>query len=333
MLDLESARRALWRWGSSVPYSTASITDIGEFDFKLMQVVERFFTLGTWRSMWKRLNLSIYDNTLTLPRGLDTCRQIANCDNVAPIYSQFHRFVGFGLNVDPIDWAGAAGWYSGLRLTDENAQTFRTPTGTFTLRAVATEVNAEGFTFIGGFDADENELFGEITLAFVNGAANGTQQYTQLPRIEKAVTANPVLLYSVDTTTAVATLLGSYAPGETTPAYRQYDVAGIASSTDDPPVVSVIAKLGFSPAVADNDLVSPGNLGALKLGLQALGFEDKVDPANAGLYWGPNFPDRTGKMHGAIDLLDAELEELQMAEMPTLQFGYDFAAGSVRNCR
>jgi hypothetical protein len=72
MLDLASARRALWKWGSSTPYATATVTDIGEFDFRLMQVVERFFTLGTWRNMWRRLDLAIYDNRLNLNVRLRT---------------------------------------------------------------------------------------------------------------------------------------------------------------------------------------------------------------------------------------------------------------------
>lgn len=334
VLYLASARRALWVYGSPAPYAGATVAQIGEFDFRLMQVVERFFSLGTWRSMWRRLDLAIYDGRLTLPRGFDTLRQISACNNAAPIYSQFHRFAAFGVSVDSS--AIMAGWYSRLRLTDENAQTFRIPSGTFTLRAVATEVNAEGLTLVGGFDQDENELFSEITLALVNGAANTTQQFTKLPHIQKAVTTGAVLLYAVDTTTAEATLIASYAPGETIPAYRQYDASGFfraGIADDDPVVVSAICKLGFVAAVSSRDIITPGNIGALRLGLMALQFEDRVDGANAGLYWGPNFPERTGKMHGAIDLLDAELSELQASEIPAIQFSPEFAAGSVRNCR
>lgn len=341
MLDLGYARRALWNYGSNAVYLDATVSQIGEFDFKLMQVVERFYTLGTWRNMWRRIDLAIYDNKLTLPRGFDTCRQIAACSNSAPIYSQFHRFAGCGVSVDGASRTGLlSGWYTGLRLTDEMAQTFITPTGTFTLRAVATEVNATGLTLIGGFDQDENELFGEITLATINGATNTTQQFTKMPQIKKAVTSNAVLLYAVDTTTSVATLVASYAPGETIPNYRQYDAAGFSSDADDdgvaddPPVVSAICKLGFVAAISINDLIVPGNLGALKLGLQALGFEDKVDGSNAGLYWGPNYPSKNpGKMAGAIDLLDAELEELQSAETPVFNVSPDWACGSIHNAR
>jgi hypothetical protein len=333
MLDLSYARRALWAYGSNVPYSTANSTQIAEFDFRLMQVVERFFSLGTWKNMWRRLNLTIYDCRLTLPRGFDTLRSISACNNSVPIYSQFHRFAADGITVDPV---GASGrWSTGIRLVDEHAQTFRIPSGTFTLRAVATEVNADGFTFIGGYDQDDNELFGAITLAFINGAANTTQQFTRLPEIKKAVTTHPVLLYAVDTTTAVATLISSLAPGETIPNYRQYSVEGIyGADTDTDPVVSAICKLGFVAAIADTDLVIPGNVGALKLGLQALAFEEKVDPDNAGKYWGPNFPSQNpGKMSGAVDLLDSELDELTAGEASVFQFDRDWGAGSVHNAR
>jgi hypothetical protein len=327
VLDLASARRALWSYGSPAPYTTATVTQIGEFDFRLMQVVERFFTLGTWRSMWKRLDLSIYNGVLTLPRGFDTCRQISACGcGPVPIYSQFHRLACCGVSVDP---AAFPGWYTGLRLTDENAQTFITPTGTFKLRAVATEVNADGLTLIGGFDQNENELFGEITLATINGASTTTQEFTKLPHIQKTVTANAVLLYAVDTTTSVATLISSFAPGETIPSYRQYDASGFFNDAnndgiadDDPAVVSAICKLGFVAAVSVNDIIVPGNIGALKLGLMAVQFEDRTDPENAKIY-----------MDNAVALLDAELAELQSAEEPVFSVSESFGAGSIPNCR
>lgn len=290
-----------------------------------MQVVERFFTLGTWRNMWRRLDLAIYDCRLTIPRGFDTCRQVAICNgSSAPIYSQFHRFAAYGVSVDPVLDGG--NWVAGLRLLDENAQTFRIPSGTFTLRAVASEVSAEGFTFVDGFDADGNEIFGETTLAFVDGTSDGTQQYTKLPHIQKAITTSPVRLYAVDVDSGEATLIASYAPGETIPSYRQYSAAGFVSgnptATDSPTVVSAICKLGFAPSVSANDLVIPSLVGALKLGLQALSYEDRTDPKNSEIYW-----------KNAVGLLDAELQELQASEQPSIAFSPEFGCGSVRNTR
>lgn len=341
VLTLATCRRALWNYGSSVAYQSASQTDIGQFDARLNQVTERFFTLGTWRSMWKRPILKIFGHTLTIPRGFDTCRGADPVHGTPfPIYSQFHSFAaqGRGGNWD-WDWSGVVGtgWggqsghpHYGLHLIDESAQTFVRPHGTYILRAAATEVADPGMTFIGGFDENGNELFGAINLPLVNGNADTTQKFTKLPEIQKAVTTNPVSLYSVDTTTSVATLIANYAPGETIPNYRQYSAGG----GRDQQLVRAVCKLGFVPAIADNDVILPGHLGALKLGLMALSFEDKVDMKNAGMYWGPNYPDkRPGAPYGAIDLLDSEISELEEAETPAFMVDSHFGAGAVPNVR
>lgn len=341
MLILSTCRRALWNYGSSVPYTTATPTDIGQFDARLNQVVERFFTLGTWRSMWKRPILKIFGHTLTIPRGFDTC---SGADPVHgtpfPIYSQFHSFAAQGRGGSwGWDWGGAAGsgWggraghpHYGLHLIDESAQTFVRPTGTYFIRAVATEVADPGVLLTGGYDQNGDELFGSINLTLINGPHDTTQQFTKLPEIQKVVTQNPVSLYSVDTTTSVATLIANYAPGETIPNYRQYSVGG----GTDGQLVRAICKLGFTPVVAENDIVLPGHIGALKLGLMALAFEDKVDMKNAGLYWGPNYPERRpGQPYGAIDLLDSEIGKLDEAEQPAFMVDSMFGAGSVPNVR
>lgn len=323
MLTLANARKALWQYGSSVPYATATITDIGQFDLKLNEVIERFFTVGTWRSMWRRLTLQVFGFTLTLPRGFDTCRAIDPMDggNPVPIYSQFSQFIGYG----DIGLDSAAQMYRGLHLMSETAQTFSVPTGTYYLRAVGTEIAATGLQLTGGADALGDEIFGSTNLALINGATTGAQAYTDMPLIEKAVTNNAVSLYAVDTTTAVATLIANYAPGETIPAYRQYSVGGGL----DTQLMRCLCKLAFVPAVASSDLIIPGNIGALKLGLMAIAYEDKTDPANAALYFGPNHPEQTGKMAGAIDLLDAEIAELEAAERPAFLVDSHFGAGTI----
>ena len=314
MLTLGTCRKALWNTASNVPFSTANAAQISDFDFKLNQVTERFFSLGTWKAMWKRPTLKIFGTTLTLPRGFDTLRGFRRFCGAAPIYGAFHKFSSFGGHfIDTFSWGG---WMSGATLRSESAQTFVIPTGTFTLRAVATDVATPGFTFTGGFDENDNEILATVTLNFINGTTNTTQQYTQLPEIQKVVTNNSVSLYSVDTTTADATLIGVYAPGETLPSYRQYDVGSGADGT----LVTGLCKLGFEPAISANDLVVPGNMGALKLGLQALVFEERVDPANAKIYWA-----------NAIELLDSECAELDAAEQPEFQVTPGFGAGTVVN--
>ena len=272
--------------------------------------------------MWKRPILKVFGNTLTLPRGFDTCRGVESVHGCPiPLYSAFHAFVAYG-RTSWLDW-GTGYAHHGLTLINEAAQTFVHPVGTYTLRAVATEVQNPGITLIGGFDENDAEILGSVSLPLINGASDTTQQYVKLPEIQKVVTANAVSLYSVDTTTSVATLIANYAPGETTPNYRQYSIGhGM-----DGKLVRALCKLGFEPAITGNDLVMPGMMGALKLGLMALQYEEKTDPQNAAIYWGPSRP----KFIGAIDLLDSEIEELDSAEQPAFNVSPNYGAGSVIN--
>lgn len=99
--------------------------------------------------------------------------------------------------------------------------------------------------------------------------------------------------------------------------------------SDEDPVIAVIARKAYVPLRSDDDEVQPDNLGALKLGLMSLQFEDKNDPERAALYFGPNFPERSGRMAGAMDLLDKEREESEQAEVPTFNVDPYYAGGSV----
>ena len=91
----------------------------------------------------------------------------------------------------------------------------------------------------------------------------------------------------------------------------------------------IIARRNYKPLVSGDDEVIPDNIGALKLGLMALQFEDKNDDGRAATFWGPNFPERTGKMAGAFDLLNTARDETEQAEVPIITFQRDFGAGSI----
>jgi hypothetical protein len=91
-----------------------------------------------------------------------------------------------------------------------------------------------------------------------------------------------------------------------------------------------IAKRSYVPLKDDNDEVRPSNLGALKLGLKSLQYEDTDNAERAALYMGPN---GTGKMQGAIDLLDKEREENEQAEVPVLNVSPHFGCGHIPHIR
>lgn len=330
MFNLATCRQFLWNYASNVRFEDKTDEDISQWNSKLVLTLERFFSLGTWRAMWKRPVLRIYGNTLTLPRGFETCE---GCNPAAgmsfPIYSRFNEFASmggycFGPNGEVPD-----SYFSyGLSLISETAQTFIKPTGTYRLRIVATEPTAipNGFTLSGGFDENGYELFGTIDLNIINGASQTSQQFTELPQIGKVFTQNAIQLYSVDTTTTEATLIAVYAPGETIPEYRQYAVSGAS----DGHLVRALCKLKLVIPFTDTDQVIPANMGAIKLGLMSIQYEDKNDPERAGVHMGPNYPtENPGRPYGAIDLLESEVEELTEAEIPSFNVSADFGAGIV----
>lgn len=321
LLTLGAVRQSLWNYGSSVPYVTATTQDKANFDAVLNQVVERFLLDGKWRGTFRRVTLRTYGNTLTLPRNLESC---LGCDPLTSngqrisgrplmIYSRWFEFAAGGVGLTSSNCLACA--IRGIVQQSDGVQTFNDPVGTFYLRAKATDVSGSGFTFAGGFDQNNTELFANVTLPFINGISTTSQQYTAMPLIQKAVINNPVSIFSVDTTTAEETLLCVYAPGETVPAYKRY----VMPSAQDGDTFLAFCKLAFVTAVADTDIIIPSVTGALKLGLMSLQFEDRNDLERAASY-----------MNQAIAILDSDMEELNGAEIPPFNM-VGFGAGDIVN--
>jgi hypothetical protein len=96
--------------------------------------------------------------------------------------------------------------------------------------------------------------------------------------------------------------------------YRRYAAPG-----DDGDIVSALCKRAYVPAVSDNDFVYPSNIGALKAGLQALQFEDRVDEGRAHDAW-----DR------AFRILENDRQEFDGdSAMPVMRFSGDYGMGSI----
>lgn len=122
--------------------------------------------------------------------------------------------------------------------------------------------------------------------------------------------------YESAVTTEVQTLIASITPGELTSGYRRYAV-----SANDDEIVAAICKRAYVPAVSDNDFVIPSNLGALKAGLQALQFEDRVDEPRAEAAWAR-----------AFKRLEEDRQEYDGdSSVSPLSFVGDFGGGSIPN--
>lgn len=319
-LTLGQSRPILWEYQSNVAYESAQDSDIKAFDLTLNRLCERLLIEGKWRTTYRRVILTSHGNKITLPRNLSTCLGV---DPICPdggwsgwplrIYSRWFEFAaqGPGLTSD----CALACSIRGLMPINDTAQTFVDPTGTFYLRAKSTKANGRGFTLVGGRDENDDEIQDNIKLDIINGTTTTTQQYTEMPFIEKAITPASVQFYAVDTTTATETLLCVYAASETVPSYKRY----IVPSAEDENTFLCLCKLAFVPAINDADLIIPSVTDALVTGLQALQFRDRNDFERYAQYMGD-----------AVTTLDTDLAEDESAEIPTFQMNpRTYGAGNI----
>lgn len=280
LLTLAEAREELWKFGNfSSSYVESTAEEKAAWDRRLNRVVQRFFETMKPARTFRRIDITIYDDTITLPReceGLFGCVPLTTegyrC-NPLFIFSRFHEFAESGNYT--------CGKPVAQPLT-ENAQTFRDPEASFYLRAKGISGSGQNYTFIGGTDADDDEYFDSVELQITNGTTTTTRVWNTLPRIHKEETDEPVELYSVDTTTGDETLVAVHAPGETSPAYQRYSVPDWGDTVTQ---ARCLTRLCYVKLIADKDIVIPSSYGAIQLGLQALQYEEVNDWDNAAASW------------------------------------------------
>lgn len=316
LLTLSDVRSLLWEYapagadGLKVPLSSASAAELAYWLGKLNQVQERLMAKGVWSGCWVMVSgIPIYNNTITVPRRFATCAGVNLCGGPRPIYSRFWKFSETTHSVQ---------CSNGVTPINDQAQTFIDPDGTYYLRIKSSTAgdNTKLVTLLGGLDADGNELFDSVTLTITSGSpATTARSFTSLPRISKVATVGQVDLYSVDTTTAEETLIATYAPYETLPGYKQYEIENVGDETS----ADCLCNLNYVPASADTDLITPGVLGGLKHGLKALTYEDTSDDR------------QDSEWARAEKALDEARDSDDGVTIPTFRFDPNFGAGSVYN--
>lgn len=316
LLTLADVRPLLWQYypagpdGLKVPLSSATASELAYWLGGLNQTCERLMNKGTWSGGWVMVNaIPIYNNTLTVPRRFNTCAGVNLCGGPRPVYSRFWKF-----SVS----SRAVQCSSGVTPINDNAQTFISPSGTYNLRIKSSTAgdNTKVVTFLGGLDANGAEYFDSVTLASVSGTpATTARAFTGLPRISKVTTLGQIDLYSVDTTTAVETLIATYAPYETLPGYKQYEIENVGNETS----ANCLCDIDYVPLSVDTDLVFPPVLGGLKLGLKALTYEDTSDDRQQA----------TWKL--AEEALDEARGSADGFTIPTFRFDPSFGCGDIVN--
>lgn len=316
LLTLLETRQTLWSFANqTTAYASATTQEKADADTRINRVIQRFFEQIRPARTYRRIDVPIYNNQITLPRDTESLLgvKIVNSDNVSfsplYIYSRFHEFAETDF------WWPTSGSPVARPLT-ELAQTFIDPDAGFYLRSKATAGSGTNYTLFGGTDTTDNELFDSVTLAITNGTNTTTRQWNTLPRIVKDSTTVGVQLYAVDGS-GTETLIAIHAPGETTPAYQRYQIP----VTSDGDIARVLTRLCYVRLVADTDIVFPSSLGAIQHGLQALQYEEVNDVNNAESAW-----------QKALALIDTGKELLEgEAEIPSLRAQPGFACSGIPN--
>lgn len=133
-----------------------------------------------------------------------------------------------------------------------------------------------------------------LTLTAVAGPndAQTSVLVTQLGQITRERTVGMTYLYEFDPATGLLRMLSVFQPNETNPQYRKTTIQNFGTipfSEDANGVkswnIEALVKLEYVPAANDRDFLLIDDLDALKLGIQALQFEDAHDYANAEITW------------------------------------------------
>jgi hypothetical protein len=252
-------------------YKEVDATDVYSSEFlpKLNEVCERYMLSGKWKGMVVKLSLPASSGFVTLPRAFQNLLVHRYRGYPGPMFTQYHEF-----SVNGPGELREANAYSG-QLVDAGdgfatQADIETPG---TLRVIpGSSDDADKVIRVYGEDADGKEIFDadglrgkNITL--VLPSANTVQVFSKVTGI--AAPQNIVAHWTLAVVNgSEVTEIGHYAPGETRPRYRRYKTGKTESA------IEVLAQRRFVPAVAESDWVVPGNLTALRYGLQALRYED-----------------------------------------------------------
>ncbi len=326
LLTLAKVREVLWAQGPNpVVYVSATQVQKDAFDVRLNQVVERYLSDMKPALLYRRVQVPVYNNSITLPRylqsllGVRPVNQNGCACSPLPIWTRFHEFAQTGCGSGLYGyWGGYAG-QGGVAPTSETCQTFRDPTTVFRLKVTSTE-NGGTISFIGGYDTDWNEYFDDVDLSIVDGGSSTTTRQWpigSMPRIHKDVTVGGVSLYAVDEDDA-ETLIAVYAPAETDPAYQRFSFPCFNGQVT---VARILSRLTYVELVEDSDIVIPSRFGALKLGLMALNYEDRNDKTRADKYWADG-----------MVIIDRDKQEFEGdAAIPLIDSAPGFACSNVPN--
>jgi hypothetical protein len=304
------------------PHISPDGPDSAAVPSRINEICERFFVSGRWKGMIIEVDLDASQGYVTLPRRCEAVLGITVAKAPRTPFGRWYSFVPGG----PGQLDGST--YTGTDLVldaGDSHPVFRDPPyESFRLRVKVpstSDRDTGNYMVLKGNDADGNSVFGadgsEGLQLNLTAAENTTTQYfSALTGVLKPLTNGYVTLWAVNASGA-ETQIGEYEPGETNVGYRRYMVQRASGS--EIPTVRALCKRRFVPVQSEHDDIIPDNMGALKLGLISLKYEDTNDLERSTEYF-----------NKALSLLNAELREQRGSQFNTVRFSpHGFGLGRI----
>jgi hypothetical protein len=315
-LTLGKAKETLWR----------QISHDGPEHPRVSQCIneccQRFFRNQKFANVIHRINLTVYDNMVTLPREVSTLIAASDSCRDYPVRSSWFEFSPSGFSVNTSDLSS-----NSMNIIDYGSEwsTFRDLPSTGAPLRIGFSKYEQAFTVIvQGEDADGNVIYsdGDSRINGVEYTFGGEPEpgdpewfiddfpaigFAKITKVIKPVTMEPVKLYYID---AAPVEIASYAPGEEVPGYRRYR---LPSSFDDGDTIVGLVRRGYVPAVADNDVLYPGDITCLRTMVHAWNKSEAGDFATAAQLRAVAYND--------LDRAYAEYIGPQTSQIPMLDFG------------
>jgi len=275
---------------------------------------------GTWIGMV--FNITAPGNPfITTPRGVARLENISVCKRPVPIQNQFFEYLDYGIGPQPRNIA--CNW---LQAYERNTvPIFSDLAPGNILRAYLTNaVDAGKRVLVQGLDANNEVIYSQDALVQVQGdfldltaPFVDSQILNSLTALQKDITYGSVKFYEVNPTTGDERLILTMEPGETTAAYRRYQIVGVPNCCclpgASPLQVEAMAKLEYIPVAVDTDYLTPiNNLEALIEECISIRYSTQDSPTAAQL---------SIKHHkDAIRLLNGELIHYEGKSRPAISF-------------
>jgi hypothetical protein len=289
---------------------------------RINEICERFFVSGRWKGMIVEVDLDASQGYVTLPRRCEAVLGITVAKAPRTPFGRWYSFVPGG----PGQLDGST--YNGADLVldaGDSHPVFRDPPyESFRLRVKVpstSDRDTGNYMVLKGNDADGKYVFGAegsegLTLEMATAENTTSQFFSSLTGVLKPLTNGPLTLWAVNASGA-ETQIGDYEPGETNIGYRRYLINRPNGS--ETPTVRALCKRRYVPVQSEHDEVIPDNMGALKLGLISLKYEDTNDLERATEYFTK-----------ALSLLNAELREQRGSQFNTVRFSpHGFGLGKI----